>query len=108
MGGVDRSLPRRFAADLVPFDQGKHVFRCGAETFNEAGAVGGSERRADGRRRVPYACVHKAHVAPRSAMADALGLEHEAVEAALGAMERRRQPGETAADDGHIGRGVAV
>jgi len=44
-----------------------------------------------------------AAVAPRSAPADPLGLEQHHLEAALGQIERRRDPGETAADDTDIG-----
>lgn len=46
--------------------------------------------------------VELAAVPSRGAPADAVGLDHHRVDARLGEMERRRQPGVAAADDGDV------
>jgi hypothetical protein len=108
MGRVDRAVAGRLASDLVFLDQREDIIRCRAEPFHEARAVGGAERLAHRGGRVPDAGIHEPDIAPRPAMADALRLQHQAVEPLGRPVERRRQPCEPTADDGHIRRRVAI
>jgi hypothetical protein len=108
VGGVDRAVPRRFAADLMFLDQRKHVLGRGAEALDEAAAICGAEGRAHRRGRVPDTGIHETHVPARPAMADAFGFQYEAVEPRLRAVQRGRQAGEPAPHDGDIRRGIAV
>ena len=52
---------------------------------------------------VPLAAVQLAAIAPRGAPADAVLLHQHHVDAGLGQMQRRRQAGEAAADNGDVG-----
>jgi hypothetical protein len=71
VGGVDRAVPRRFAADLMFLDQRKHVLGRRAEALDEAAAICRAEGRAHRRGRVPDTGIHETHVPARPAMADA-------------------------------------
>ena len=74
MGKVQGAVTRGFAGDILARNQIKDTGRGRAKRINQRFTRFDAEGFNYLLRRQPQACVHKAHIAPRSAMADLLRL----------------------------------
>ena len=108
MREMKRARAPRLAGDPVALDQVEDAVGRGGERGVERLARDRTEPRGHRVGRQPQPGIDEAHVAPRTAIAHAPGLEQDHLGPLLGRAQRRRKPGIAAADDGEIGAALAL
>ncbi|MNP06309.1 hypothetical protein D3C76_982850 [compost metagenome] len=104
---VQGAFAARLAVDAIPVDQREHQGRRIPQHAVEPPADVRAEAGLDLVRRNPHAGIHQPDIASRAAVPGGMRLQHADALPAFEQMQRRRQPGETGADDAHVDLALA-
>ena len=108
MGDIDVAGSGEVAIDVESADESLHELEGAAECLVEAASPRLAQVLLHDLGIGPYPGVHLSHVAPRPAMADTLGLQHDNVGTALGEVDGAGEAGVAGPDDHHVGSAFVV